>query len=94
MITSGRKILSVNTKMCDVWGYTKQELVGKTTCKLYAGKEDYNNIGILLQFNNQFTAKAHLKKKDGTVVLTKIKITKNEEENYVTVYFNNILEES
>lgn len=94
MITSGRKILSVNSKMCDVCGYTKQELVGYQTQKLYAYKKEYKTIGELLAIHKEFTTKAHLKRKDNSVVLTTVKITKNEVENYVTVYFDGILGES
>lgn len=94
MITVGRKVAAVNTSMCDVWGYKRENIIGKPTCIFYTRKEDYNNVGLLLQCHKEFTYKAPLRRGDGRIVTANIKVTKNEEENYVTIYFDKILEES
>lgn len=88
MITVGRKIVYVNDHMCDATGYTKEELVGHCTFKIYDSKETYIMVGELIRLYKSFTKKVNIKKKNGIIKQYFLKFTKAEDENYVTIYLD------
>ena len=66
----GKIILDVNQSICDMTGYTKQELVGNTVWSLYFSAEEYekllNNQNWVIENSGTFTVETEWRKKDGS----------------------------
>ena len=71
-LLKNRNFQWINTKMADILGYTKEELVGQNTRLLYDTKEEYERLGKLLYPKTSAdiytSAESRLKRKDGTII--------------------------
>ena len=67
-----RRFLKVNAAMCELFGYSEDELLGRTTRILYLTEEEYRRIGVVLyndlKGRNRSIVTTKLKKKDGSPV--------------------------
>lgn len=71
-VVSDRKFKEVNPSFCEMTGYSKEELIGKGTRRLYVTQEEYNLVGkrIYSQIAEKGfgTVETNLVKKDGSVI--------------------------
>lgn len=70
-VASDRVILEVNDRLCDMLGYTREELVGHSALMLYATEQDYEYVGqvgyTMMEREGVGWAETRWRRKDGTV---------------------------
>lgn len=66
-----RQISSVNAKMCEIFGYSAQELIGSSTAILFPSREDFEKVGQLyfpvLARGGTYRFESHFRRKDGSL---------------------------
>jgi PAS domain S-box-containing protein len=71
-VVSNRVLLDVNSRVCEMTGYAKEELIGKSAEMLYSTKEEFNQVGSekYRQISERGTGSVETiwKKKDGTIL--------------------------
>ena len=71
-LVSNRVILQVNERMCEMVGYTNDELIGKSARVLYPTDEDFECVGrekyTQIQERGTGTMETRLKRKDGQII--------------------------
>jgi PAS domain S-box-containing protein len=71
-VVSARMILHVNDRVCEITGYTCDELVGSTARKFYPSEEDYDYVGRvgygMLQETGVSSVRTRWLRKDGTII--------------------------
>jgi len=71
-LVTNRKITEVNQKICDISGYSKEELIGKSSRFLYPTEEEYTYVGKekydQIKKNGTGTVETSWKRKDGIIV--------------------------
>jgi PAS domain S-box-containing protein len=69
---SDRKLTLVNERICEITGYSAEELVGKGTRALYASDEEYERVGMELYRQVKEKGLGHvetqLRRKNGTLI--------------------------
>jgi PAS domain S-box-containing protein len=70
-VVSNRVLLDVNARVCEMTGYARKELIGKSAEKLYASREDFDWVGAekyrQIAAKGTGTVETRWKKKDGTI---------------------------
>ena len=78
-VVSNRVILDVNDRLCEMAGYTKEELIGKNAKILYLSDDEYEKVGRemygQIEAHGTGTVEARCKKKDGEVLYLVLSIT-------------------
>jgi PAS domain S-box-containing protein len=71
-ITVKRVLNEVNDRLCEMTGYSREELIGQSTRMLYADAEEYNSIGnqIYNKKNKEISLniETRWRKKDGSII--------------------------
>ena len=71
-LVKNRKLLEVNPLICEMSGYTKEELVGKSSRILYPSKKEFDLVGEekyrQINLYGSGTVETKWQKKDGTVI--------------------------
>jgi len=71
-MVSDRVIQQANERLCNMTGYTREELLGKNARILYATDEDYEYVGrekyAQIRERNTGTVETHWLRKDGTMI--------------------------
>ena len=71
-LVSNRVFLQVNEKMCEMTGYSKEELIGKSSKMLYLTDEDYEYVGRVkyaqLRERGSETMETRWRRKDGSII--------------------------
>ena len=71
-VVCNRILLDVNSKVCEMTGFSREELVGKSTEMIYSSPDEYSQVGA--EKNRQIaergtgTVETFWKKKDGTII--------------------------
>ncbi|MBN2026870.1 MAG: PAS domain S-box protein [Actinobacteria bacterium] len=71
VVSPQRVILDVNERICDMLGYSRNELVGKNTGMLYASEDDFAEVGRKLYEEGRIetaSLESRWLRKDGTVM--------------------------
>ncbi|PIQ07830.1 MAG: hypothetical protein COW71_14900 [Ignavibacteriales bacterium CG18_big_fil_WC_8_21_14_2_50_31_20] len=99
-LLSGRNIVEVNNKMCELIGYSREELVGYSSRKIYKSEEHFLNFGKIIADNFSNIGSCHQEvewvRKDGkfiTVILDLMPLSfENSVENFILFSFLDITE--
>jgi PAS domain S-box-containing protein len=90
-LVSNRILIEVNDYLCNLIGYTRNELIGKSSQILYPSAEEYNRVGKVkynqISINGTGTIETVFKCKDGSlvnVILSSTPLDKNDHSNGVT----------
>jgi PAS domain S-box-containing protein len=71
-VVADRILLEVNDRICEMTGYSREELVGKTARIFYPTQEDFDYVGTekycQIQDKGTGTVETHWKQKDGTII--------------------------
>ena len=71
-VVSNRIIMKVNNRLCQMTGYTAEELIGKSSCLLYPTPEDYEYVGrekyAQIAQKGTGSVQTRWQKKDGTII--------------------------
>ena len=71
-VTSHRIIRTVNDRICEMLGYTEEELTGKSTRFVYPTQEDYDDVGeankAQIREKRSGSLETRWQKKDGTII--------------------------
>jgi len=71
-VVSNRIIMTVNNRLCQMTGYTAEELIGKSSCVLYPTPEEYDYVGrekyAQIAQNGTGSVETRWQKKDGTII--------------------------
>ncbi len=79
-----RVLIKINQSLCNITGYSQEELLGKTTRQLYFNDEEYNLIGNLygiLERGEIGVSESRLRHKDGNTVNVLINLSPLNPEN-------------
>jgi PAS domain S-box-containing protein len=86
-ITVNRVFTEVNNTLCEITGYSKQELLGKNSRIIYESDEVYTDVGIsldsLIARNGTGTIETRYRRKDGSLIDVLIKGTYTDYDNSV-----------
>lgn len=79
-VVSNRSLETVNDRFCEIYGYTREELLGDGTRKLYVSEEEFQRCGkgIYDQLDSmgRSSVEAHMVRKDGREVHIRIDSTR------------------
>jgi PAS domain S-box-containing protein len=71
-LLSNRKFLDVNQRMCEITGYTRDELVGRNARMIYPTPEDYEYVGVekyrQIAKRGTGTVETRFQRKDGAII--------------------------
>ena len=70
IVDRNRNIVNVNERFCEMFGYTKEEIIGKSTLELHISEENYNSYNAhFLDAKNALKVELEheYKKKDGSI---------------------------
>ena len=71
-LLTNRIITEINQKVCDISGYSREEVIGKSARFLYPNEEDFNYVGKekyeQIKKNGTGTVETRWKRKDGIII--------------------------
>lgn len=71
LLDENRTILSANERTCEIFGYTKEEIIGQNSVLLHVSQEAYENLAnyyILFEDKLKINIEYQFKRKDGTII--------------------------
>ncbi|MBP6497933.1 MAG: PAS domain S-box protein, partial [Campylobacteraceae bacterium] len=71
VVDENRTILSANERTCEIFGYTKEEIIGQNFLFLHVNQNDYENLAnhyICIEDNLKINIEYQFKRKDGTII--------------------------
>ena len=67
-----RILTNINSKFCEITGYSRAELIGQNALLVYPDREEYEKVGKLkydqIRQNGTGAVETHFKRKDGTII--------------------------
>lgn len=72
LVSADRRLLQVNDRLCEITGFSSDELIGQNSRILYPAEEDYEYVGKIkyaqIRERGTGTVETRWKRKDGTVI--------------------------